>query len=99
MNPLTSKLEEKPVIWFKSKYTRHVCLVNQDSMLGLKINPWTFSLLKYWLKAVFIPINRKFSVVDSVINSATHKLSSYFKTDINIVIQETDDELVKLIKN
>lgn len=99
LNPLTSKLEEKPVIWFKSDYTRHVCLVNQDSILGLNINPWTFSLLKYWLKAVFIPINRKFSVVESVINSASHKLSSYFKADIDIVINDTDDELVKTIKN
>ena len=99
MNPLTSKLEEKPVIWFKSDYTRHVCLVNQDSILGLNINPWTFSLLKYWLKAVFIPINRKFSVVESVINSASHKLSSYFKADIDIVIKDTDNELVKTIKN
>ena len=35
-NPLTSKLEEKMVHWFKSPFTRHVCLVNQDSILGKK---------------------------------------------------------------
>ena len=59
-NPMTGKLEEKKVTWFKSPYTRHVCLVNQDSILGYSLNPWTFSLLRYWLKAVFVPINRYF---------------------------------------
>ena len=24
---------------------------------------WAFSLLRYWLKAVFVPVNRKFSVL------------------------------------
>lgn len=29
-NPLTGNLEEKQVRWYKSPFTRHVCLVNQD---------------------------------------------------------------------
>lgn len=50
---------EKHVVWFKTHYSRHICLVNDDSSLGFDINPWTFSLLRYWLKAVFVPVNRK----------------------------------------
>lgn len=38
-------------------------------------------------------------MVDSVINSASHKLSSYFKADINIDILDTEDKLFKIIKN
>ena len=45
-------------------------------------NPWTFSLLRYWLKAVLVPLNRDFSVVESVINFSDNKLSSYFKESI-----------------
>jgi hypothetical protein len=81
-NPLTGKLEEKTVSWFKSPYTRHVCLVNQDSILGYNQNPWAFSLLRYWLKAVLVPLDRNFSVVDSVIQFSQAKLSSYFKQSI-----------------
>lgn len=58
MNPIRKELEEKHVLWFKTQYTRHVCLVSDDSQLGLEVNPWVFSLLKYWLKAVFVPVNR-----------------------------------------
>ena len=98
-NPLTGKLEEKQVNWFKSPYTRHVCLVNQDSILGYNQNPWTFSLLRYWLKAVQIPLNRNFSVVDSVIHFSNNKLTSYFKQPIKLVLKDSGDELVKTIKN
>lgn len=38
-------------------------------------------------------------MVDSVINSASHKLSSYFKANVDIIMNETDDKLVKIIKN
>jgi hypothetical protein len=30
VNPNTGKLEEKHVEWFKTKYTRHICLAHQD---------------------------------------------------------------------
>jgi hypothetical protein len=43
------------------------------------MNPWVFSLVKYWLKAVFVPFNRKFSVGDSVIKHCEQKISSYFR--------------------
>jgi hypothetical protein len=49
-NPTTGSLEEKQVVWFKTNYSRHICLCNDDSLLGCSINPWAFSLLKYWLK-------------------------------------------------
>lgn len=97
MNPITNKLEEKQVKWFKSPFTRHVCLVNQDSILGLNQNPWTFSLLRYWLKAVLVPINREFSVVDNVINFSNKTLSQYFKARIELEVRETDDILQKKI--
>ena len=38
-------------------------------------------------------------MVDSVINSASHKLSSYFKANVDIIMNETDDKLIKIIKN
>lgn len=55
-------------MWFKTPYSRHVCLVNDDSILGKKINPWSISLLRYWIKAVFVPVNRSISVIDNIIN-------------------------------
>lgn len=98
-NPMTGKLEEKKVTWFKSPFTRHVCLVNQDSLLGMSLNPWTFSLLRYWLKAVLVPLNREFSVVENVINFSDNKLSSYFKEDIKLNLEDTDNILNKKIVN
>ena len=96
-NPMTGILEEKQVTWFKSPFTRHICLVNQDSVLGINQNPWTFSLLRYWLKAVLVPLNREFSVVDNVINFSNKMLSQYFKRDISLHLQDTDHVLVKKI--
>ena len=96
-NPLTNALEERQVKWFKSPFTRHVCLVNQDSMLGLGLNPWTFSLLRYWLKAVLVPINREFSVVDNVVNFSSKTLSQYFKVEIELEVRETSNILQKKI--
>lgn len=97
MNPITGRLEEKMVTWFKSPFTRHICLVNQDSILGIKLNPWTFSLLQYWLKSVLVPLNREFSVVDNVINFSNKKLSQYFKIDIDLRLEDTEKGLVKKI--
>lgn len=96
-NPMTGKLVEKQVTWFKSPFTRHVCLVNQDSVMGINQNPWTFSLLKYWLKAVLVPLNREFSVVDNVINFSNKKLSQYFKVPIELQLEDTSHVLVKKI--
>lgn len=98
-NPLNGRLEEKKVTWFKSPFTRHVCLVNQDSILGLGHNPWTFSLLRYWLKAVLVPLNRDFSVVENVINFSDNKLSGYFKETINLTLEDTENPLNKKIVN
>jgi hypothetical protein len=75
INPLKNELQEKHVLWFKTQYTRHVCLVSDDSYLGLAVNPWVFSLLKYWLKAVFVPVNRQFSVCDMILQYSKSKLS------------------------
>ncbi|CAD8187620.1 unnamed protein product [Paramecium octaurelia] len=97
INPINHQLQEKHVLWFKTEFTRHVCLVNDDSYLGMSINPWVFSLLRYWLKAVFVPVNRQFSVVDSIIQFSKTKLSSYFRTILTLQIQDTDDFLVKTI--
>ena len=99
LNPLTGKLEEKNVVWFKSKFTRHVCLVNQDSILGFSVNPWAFSLLKYWLKAVLVPINREYSVVDNIIESAGKKLSRYFRQNIKLIMDEPDENDIRRIRN
>ena len=73
--------------------------MNHDSYLGFNFNPWSFSLLKIWLKAVLVPINRHFSVVESVINVSNNKLRSYFKHPINLVLNDTDKPYLKIIKN
>ena len=99
LNPLTGKLEEKNVFWFKSNFTRHVCLVNQDSILGLSMNPWAFSLLRYWLKAVLVPINRCYSVVDNIIECASKKLSGYFREDIRLVMEPPNENNIRHIRN
>ena len=60
----------------------------------MALNPWVFSLLRYWLKAVFVPVNRQFSVVDSMINYAAMKLSSYFRTGLSLQMYDTEDKYV-----
>ena len=67
VNPLTGQLEEKDVGWFKTDFPRHLVLANQDCELGEETNPWAFALLRNWLKAVFVPVNRRFSVLQSVL--------------------------------
>jgi len=68
---MTGKLIEKHVNWFKTPYSRHVCIVNDDSDLGFDLNPWTFSLLRYWLKSVFVPVNRRLTIIDNVMTHCT----------------------------
>ncbi len=46
-----------------------------------------------------VPIHRNFSVVESVIKSATNKLNSYFKADMSIDLIPTDKPYVKIFKN
>ena len=65
--------------------------------MGINQNPWTFSLLKYWLKAVLVPLNREFSVVDNVINFSNKKLSQYFKVPIELKVEDTSDTFIKKI--
>ncbi|CAD8086757.1 unnamed protein product [Paramecium sonneborni] len=97
INPRINELQEKHVLWFKTQYTRHVCLVSDDSQLGLDVNPWVFSLLKYWLKAVFVPVNRQFSVCENILQYSTNKLTQYFKREIKVNLIDTDNEFVKKI--
>ena len=97
VNSNTGELEEKSVTWFKTPYSRHICLANADSELGQMLNPWAFSLLKYWLKAVLIPVNRPVSVVESVLSFSNQKLSSYYKLPVELKIVEGTDPLHKRI--
>ncbi len=77
-------LELRQVDWFKTEFSRHVCLANHDSKLGQTINPWAISLLKYWLKSVYVPVDRRYSVVKDVVQKATRKLSGYFQEPISL---------------
>lgn len=98
LNPKTGVLQEKEVVWFKTQYSRHISIGNADSELGLNTNPWAFSLLKYWLKAVFVPVNRPISVVEAVMTFARVKLCNYFRTAINLELVEGQNPLHKLIQ-
>ncbi|CAG9331347.1 unnamed protein product [Blepharisma stoltei] len=94
----TGDLVEKDVNWFKTEFSRHVCLANADSELGEENNPWVFSLLKYWLKAVFVPVNRPISVVETVLSISRVKLTSYYKTPVEVDLIEGEHYLKKIIK-
>ena len=98
VNPETGKLEEKHVEWFKTKYSRHICLAHHDSPVGRSVNPWTISLLRYWLKSVFVPVDRKFSVVKAVIHHSNKKLSTYFKDAIRLTLQPGPEDRIKFIR-
>jgi hypothetical protein len=65
----------------------------------MNINSWVFSLLRYWLKAVFVPVNRPFSVVESMLNYSKIKLSLYFRSKLTVILKDTDDPLIKVIKS
>ena len=138
VNPTTGELEEKDVQWFKTDFSRHILLANQDCELGVphpflprlvstsahlscyiaaglrfanplvaaycppptgdQTNGWAFALLKNWLRSAFVPVNRRFSVLQSVLQSCSARLSSYFKVHPELVVESTDDERVKLIR-
>lgn len=97
-NPATGELEEKDVSWFKTDFSRHVMLANEECELGDRTNRWVFALLKNWLRSAFVPVNRRFSVLQSVLRSCDVRLSSYFKVHPKLVVSSTDDPLVKTIR-
>jgi len=92
-------LVEKSVGWFKTPFSRHVLLANHDSDLGEQLNPWALSLLRYWLKSVFVPVNREFSVVDAVVHYSNIKLSQHFKSHPQLTLERTDEENVCFIRS
>ena len=98
VNRLTNELEEHDVQWFKTDFSRHVLLANEDCELGDRTNPWAFALLKNWLRSAFVPVNRRFSVLQSVLQSCNARLSSYFKVHPELIVDTTDDRRVKLIR-
>jgi len=99
VDPSTHKLIEKAVGWFKTPFSRHVLLANSDSDLGENLNPWAFSLLRYWLKSVFVPVAREFSVVDAVVHYSNQKLASHFKTHPQLALTHTGDSDVWYIRS
>jgi len=92
LDPSSGTLVEKSVGWFKTPFSRHVLLANSDSDLGENLNPWAFSLLRYWLKSVFIPVAREFSVVDAVVHYSNQKLATHYKTHPQLALTHTDGE-------
>lgn len=71
------------MLWYKTQFTRHLCIVNDESDLGKSINPWTYSLLKYWLKVVVVPHNKLLSLKDIVI-TCNSKLNNLFKKSLKL---------------
>ena len=92
VDPNTGTLIEKAVDWFKTPFSRHVLLANADSDLGEQLNPWGFSLLRYWLKSVFVPVSREFSVVDAVVHYSNQKLTSHFKAHPQLALVQHQEE-------
>lgn len=98
INPSTGSLEERNVKWFKTKFSRHVALANEDSSLGKALNPWTISLLRYWLKSVFVPVDRKMSVVRNVVEFSNKKLSAYFNESLKLSLHAGSGPYTKYIR-
>ena len=99
VDPASGSLTEKTVGWFKTPFSRHVLLANADSDLGEQLNPWAFSLLRYWLKSVFVPVARDFSVVDAVVHYSNLKLASHFKAHPQLALCQTDEKNVCYIRS
>ena len=99
VDPASGQLVEKTVGWFKTAFSRHVLLANADSDLGEQLNPWAFSLLRYWLKSVFVPVAREFSVVDAVVHYSNQKLASHFKAHPRLALCHTDQPDVCYIRS
>ncbi|CAD8130583.1 unnamed protein product [Paramecium sonneborni] len=77
----------------KMNFARKTCFMVQNiiyktCLFSLDGNPWVFSLLKYWLKAVFVPVNRQFSVCENIL---------LYATKVNIKLIDTDNTFVKKI--
>ena len=98
-DPLTMELVEKTVGWFKTPFSRHLLLANADSDLGEQMNPWAFSLLRYWLKSVFVPVNRDFSVVDAVVHYSNLKLANHFKSHPQLMLVQTPEPNVCFVRS
>ena len=98
VNPHTGELEEHDVRWFKTDFSRHVLLANEDCELGDRTNAWAFALLKNWLRSAFVPVNRRFSVLQSVLQSCNARLTSYFKAQPELIVDSTADKRVKVIR-
>ncbi|CAG9310777.1 unnamed protein product [Blepharisma stoltei] len=98
-NSANGEFIEKDVKWFKTEFTRHVYLANCNSQIGQEINPWTFALLKNWLKSIFIPVDKSSSVTKSVINNIQEKLRHYYDSSASVQLEHTNDRLKKIIKS
>eukprot|EP00472_Partenskyella_glossopodia_P010412 CAMPEP_0197518342 /NCGR_PEP_ID=MMETSP1318-20131121/3516_1 /TAXON_ID=552666 /ORGANISM="Partenskyella glossopodia, Strain RCC365" /LENGTH=564 /DNA_ID=CAMNT_0043068611 /DNA_START=54 /DNA_END=1748 /DNA_ORIENTATION=+ len=102
MNPVNNQLEDKTVTWFKTRYSRHLCLANATSSLGMAINPWAVSLLRYWLKSVVIPPSRTLTLQDTIVSHCSRKLSVCFKSNQpqnnQLKVYETEDQSVSYIR-
>ena len=98
-DPLSLELVEKTVGWFKTPFSRHLLLANADSDLGEQMNPWAFSLLRYWLKSVFVPVNRDFSVIDAVVHYSNLKLQNHFKSHPQLMLVQTPEPNVCFVRS
>jgi len=96
--PLSGELVEKSVSWFKTPFSRHVLLANHDSDLGEALNPWAFSLLRYWLKSVFVPVDQSLSVVDAVVHYSNLKLAKHFKAHPQLALIPSEEPNVRYIR-
>lgn len=98
-DPLSLELVEKTVGWFKTPFSRHLLLANADSDLGEQMNPWAFSLLRYWLKSVFVPVSRDFSVIDAVVHYSNLKLANHFKSHPQLMLVQTPEPNVCFVRS
>ena len=88
VNPCSGKVETRGVFWAKSEQCRHVCLVDDYSELGDRVNPWTVALIKAWLKAIVVAVDRDKSVLERFVLTTEQKLSLFYRQTVNVTLRE-----------
>ena len=63
----------------------------------MSVNPWVLSLIKYWLKSVFVPLGRKTPITDSVLKHSELKLSAYLRRTVNLEFRDGLNPLEKIL--
>jgi len=98
-DPATHEIVEKEVLWLNTGNSRHICLGNHNSPVGKEVNPWMFALLKIWLRSLFVPVKRDYSVMNLIINHSNQVINGYLNDPGEITYDPSIKRIVMLDNN